>query len=469
MELRLHSKQGVALQSPATEILYGGAAGGGKSYLLRVAAITWAHMIPGLHVYLFRRTYPDLWRNHMEGPQSFPNLLAEWINKGICSIHVQRMQIEFWHGSRIHLCYCQRHGDVYAYQGPEIHVLMIDELTHFEDRTYRFLRSRVRLGGLKIPEDYLGLFPRILCASNPGNIGHNWVKSGWVDPEPPLKIWRAERSDGGKLRQFIPARMDDNPTLLENDPDYVMALEGLGNPALVSAMKEGDWDIVAGGALDDVWDRKRHVLAPFAIPKTWRIDRGFDWGSSKPFAVLWYAESDGCDVTLADGTEWSTIKGDVFVIRELYGWNGNPNEGVKATSKEVARRVKRIDDSLKVNVRPGPADSSIYVVDDDHCIADEMAEEGVVWKKSNKGPGSRIQGLELLRRYLLDSIDREGPGLFFFETCRHCIRTIPVLPRDEKNMDDVDTNAEDHCYDAIRYRLLKKVARVKQEAVSGLM
>ena len=328
MELCLHERQTEAFLTEATELLYGGAAGGGKSHLMRVASIAWCVDIPGLQVYIFRRLSDDLHKNHMEGHSGFPALLASWIEGGHVKINWSKNFIEFWNGSKIHLCHCQYEKDVIKYQGAQIHVLLIDELTHFTEKIYRYLRGRCRLGGLKVPERYRGLFPRIVCGSNPGGVGHNWVKASFIDIAPPKTITQMPPKEGGKRRQYIPARLDDNPSMAESDPDYADTLEGLGNPELVRAMKDGDWDIVAGGMFDDLWSRPVHVLAPFAIPSSWRIDRGFDWGSSKPFSVVWFAESDGTAATMPDGSQRHFPRGSIFAISEWYGWNGKPKKSV---------------------------------------------------------------------------------------------------------------------------------------------
>ena len=316
MDLKLHPKQGEAFLSEATEILYGGAAGGGKSHLFRAAAIAWCYDIPGLQVYLFRRTSPDLFKNHMEGPGGLPALLGKWLESGIVRINQTKGQISFTQGSRIHLCHCQYRKDLHNYQGAEIHVLMIDELTQWPWDMYRFLRGRARLGGLKVPDRYAGRFPRILTGANPGGISHNAVKAAFVDLAPPMAITEMPKAEGGMRRQYIPARLEDNPTLAENDPDYEARLEGLGHPALVKAMRHGDWNIVAGGMFDDVWMAGRHIVRPFEIPPSWRVDRSFDWGSSKPFSIGWWAESDGSDAALPDGTRRATRPGDLFRIAE---------------------------------------------------------------------------------------------------------------------------------------------------------
>lgn len=451
----LFPKQLAALNSPATEILFGGAAGPGKSHLLRVAAIVWCLAIPGLQFYLFRRTRPDLWKNHMEGPQSLPVLLAPLIEAGACKLNLSDGRIELGR-SRIHLCHCEHESDVYKYQGAEMHVLAPDELTHFTQSQYAFLRSRVRMVGLPIPERFAGRFPRVIAGSNPGNVGHNWVKSTFIDPAPPMTIFQADAKDGGMLRQFVPALKSDNPALLRDDPRYGDRLSGLGSEALVRAMLEGDWNIVAGGALDDVWRADRHVLPVFEIPKSWTIDRSFDWGSSKPFSVGWWAESDGTAVEVA-GSKRIFPKGTLFRIAEHYGWNGQTNEGCRKTAAEIARDVLRFESEmgLKGRVRPGPADPAIFAIENGTSIADDMARVGVKWIAAEAGPGSRVNGLARLRGRLKASLvtPMEEPGIFFFETCRQAIRTLPVLPRDERKPEDVNTSAEDHIYDETRYRV----------------
>lgn len=454
LTLELHERQSVAFETRATEVLYGGAAGGGKSHLMRAAAIAWCVALPGLQVYLFRRTSPDLHKNHMEGPTSFPSMLADWVEAGFAKINHSKGYIEIGK-SRIHLCHCQYEKDVYKYQGAEIHVLMMDELTHFSRPQYAFLRSRVRMAGIPIPAEYQGRFPRIVNGSNPGGVGHNWVKAMFVDAAAPMECWQTPRDEGGMLRQFIPARLEDNPTLLETDPDYEHRLEGLGNPALVRAMRTGDWDIVSGGMFDDVWSRDVHVLPAFPIPAGWWVDRSYDWGSSKPFSVGWWAEV-GDPYALPDGRVLP--KGSVIRIGEWYGWNGRPNEGLKLTDDEIALGIRDREKALGIaaRVKPGPADNAIFNASPGHkSPAQAMAEKGVRFTESDKKAGSRKAGWARMRQMLRAAMQErpEDPGLYVFDSCRQFIRTVPVLPRSERDPDDVDTNAEDHIGDETRYRV----------------
>lgn len=476
MQLSLHPKQAKVLFSPATEILFGGAAGPGKSHLLRVAAIIWCNDIPGLQVYLLRRTYPELIANHMEGPKSLRALLAPWVERK--KVKIVDNDIRFLHnGAAIHLRHCQYEQDMYNFQGAEIHCLLIDELTTFTAKIYEFLRSRVRMTGITLPKQWQGKFPRIVCGSNPGNIGHTWVKATFVDHG--IAIHRTPPEEGGMLRQFIPARMEDNPYLLTEDPGYRERLRGLSDPGLARAMEEGDWDIVAGGAVSDLWDRKRHVIAPFRIPKGWYVDRSFDWGSAKPFSLGWWAESDGSPATLEGDQQKTWPKGTIFRIAEWYGWNGKPDEGCRLEDTAIGKRMKELEEQMKETlgietVNPGPADGMIFESQPGkpsiaHGIEDGYGKVNLFYP-ADKRPGSRIKRLAIFRRMLAASEKEpmEEPGIFFFDTCLFgAIRTIPTLPRDPRNIEDIDTNAEDHAWDEIGYRLTTVrpiAARIRIEA-----
>jgi len=456
MRLELHAKQSFAFQSDATEILYGGAAGGGKSHLMRCCAIAWAVDIPGIQIYLFRRTYPDLWKNHMEGPSSFPALLAEWVASGFVKLNLSDGQVIFNNGSKIHLCHCQNEKDVFKYQGAEIHALLIDELTHFSETIYRFLRGRCRLGAFSksIPNKWIGQFPRIMAGANPGGIGHHFVKATFIDGVVPLTKRLMDKKDGGMLRQYIPARLDDNPTM---DEGYADKLSGLGNESLVRAMLDGDWEIVAGAYFTE-FSRDRHVVKPFSIPLHWTRYRAFDWGSAKPFACYWIAVSDGSIPKYPHGA--------LIVYREYYGMKeGEPNTGLKMPADKVALEIKKKDQrETTEGMGWGVADPAIFSEDGGPSIAESMRKEGVKWRKADN---KRKAGWEQVR-IRLNGDDDGLPLLFVFETCVHLIRTLPALQHDDHDPEDVDSDQEDHGPDALRYGCMARpIVREESKASKG--
>lgn len=451
IDLRLHAKQGVALETVATEVLYGGAAGGGKSHLMRAAAIIWCSMIPGLQVYLFRRLRDDLVKNHIEGPNGFRALLAPWVRDGLCEMVED--EIRFWNGAKIYLCHCKDEKDRFKYLGAEIHVLLIDELTTFTAKIYRFLRSRLRMAGVTIPPQLEGCFPRILASSNPGNVGHQWVKAAFIDARPALRAEQVDVSEGGMLRQYIPAKLNDNPSV---DPaEYGGKLEGLGSPELVKAMKDGDWNVVAGAFFPE-FSSDLHVIHPISLPRYWLRFRSFDWGSAKPFSVGWYAVSDG---ELPDFPRGALIR-----YREWYGaaadpaGNTIPDTGMRLTAEEVADGIveREKSDSYEINGKArmisGVADPSIFAENGGPSIADRMAARKCFFRPADNTRVAQmgaISGWDHVRSRLKG--DGEKPAIFFFSTCREAIRTFPVLQHDPDRAEDLDTSAEDHCADEIRY------------------
>jgi hypothetical protein len=470
-EFKLYPKQQRALLSPAGELLYGGAAGGGKSYLARVASIVYSLEIPGLITYLFRRTFKEVLANHVYTPGGYLEMLKDMIENGDCIFSKSDYTFTFNNGSRIQLAHSQYENDIYAHQGAQIGFLIIDEATHFSPVMVRFIRSRVRLGSMKVPEQWRGLFPRILYTANPGGVGHHYFKSNFVDFGAG-KVFQAPEDEGSMKREYIPALLNENRVLVLNDPEYGLRLKGMGDTATVKAMLDGDWESLSSGGFADVWRGKYHVVKPFDIPHTWVIDRGYDYGSSNPAAACWFAESDGEDFIDGDGNLAWVPKGTIFQIGEVYFANKR-HEGLRLTATEQARRIKQseIDEGLWGRVVPGPADNSIFSSEPGHVsVATEMANMGIKFVRANKAPGSRIQGAQLLRGRLEASAQRpmEKPGFIVFSTCFHTIRTLPNLENDEKNPEDIDSHGEDHLYDVIRYRILKAAKTASTTIVSGV-
>jgi hypothetical protein len=331
--------------------------------------------------------------------------------------------------------------------------------------------------------------PRMVRATtNPYGPGHNWVKHRYKPNTMNLKVRKDLFDDDGMKeppRLSIMSHLDENKALLEADPDYKQKIAASArNDAEKKAWLEGSWDIVAGGMFDDVWSPQFNLIKPFPIPDNWKITRSFDWGASKPFSMAWWAISNGEDVQLADGSWRATMRGDIFRIKEWYGSTGKPNEGLNILASEIAEGI--IERELAMGwrrphenwcrVKPGVADSQIFAAENGNCIATDMAVKcrlddgykypGIRWNPADKRPGSRSTGWTQMRQRLkgahqmskkdeegniLYYMPRERPGLFVFNTCKAFMETIPVLPRDEKDMDDVNTDAEDHVADETRY------------------
>jgi hypothetical protein len=422
---------------------------------MRVGAIVWCATIPGLQVYLFRRIRDDLVKNHVEGPKGFRALLADWVLAGWCDIVED--EIRFWNGSKIYLCHCKDEKDIYKYQGAEIHVLLIDELTHFTETMYRFLRNRVRMVGIAIPAGYTGRFPRILCGANPGNIGHLWVKATFIVGRVPLAIETMAPVEGGMTRQFVPARLEDNPSMSSDDPGYELRLEGLGSRSLVQAMRWGDWDVIEG-AFFDCWSHKKHVVTPFTVPKEWLRFRSGDWGSASPFSFGWWGVVTDAYKT-PEGV-WLP-RGCMVRYREWYGMQpGKPNVGLKLPAEKVGARLWELEqDDPKLAY--GVLDPSAFKQDGGPSIAERItigSGRKVHFREADNArvPGrGAMGGWDQVRARMIGDADGRAM-IVFFAICHDTIRTVPALQHDSARPEDVDTDTEDHAGDDVRYACMSR-------------
>lgn len=317
----------------------------------------------------------------------------------------------------------------------------------------------------------------VFATCNPYGAGHNWVKKRFVNAAPMGRILRRAvnvyNPQTKEKEDFVTTQTHIFGSYMENiylSPKYIAELSSMTDKNKRKAWLGGSWDVVSGGMFDDCWDSIYHIVRPFPIPFGWRIDRSFDWGSTKPFSVGWWAESDGSDYVDAYGALRSSVRGDLFRIGEWYGCTGKSNQGLQLLAKEVSAGIIERELAMRIHgrVNIGPADGSIFDVQNGNSIAVDMAKPvrvggvalpGVQWGRADKSPGSRIHGWEKVRTYLKNALPvargvRESPGLFTFDTCTSFIDLFPILPRDEVNTDDVDTDAEDHIGDEVRYRVL---------------
>lgn len=428
--------QTLLCQCPVPEIFFGGARGGGKSDGLLGEwyghAMTYGAKARGIMVRREGIQLEDIIARSQQlyGPAGWQWNAGKnfWTSKEGAVLRFRHLWDETAAGSYLGHAYTR----VYA-----------EELTNWPTPKPLLLLMATLRSAHGVPVGFR-------ASGNPGGPGHNWVKSRYIDPAPPLVPIRDEKT--AQMRVFIPSLLLDNPALYTSDPTYALRLLDVGSEALVKAWLEGDWNIVAGGALDDLWGP--HVVCrPFQVPRTWRVSRSFDWGSSKPYACLWWARADGEKHPGAPGLP----RGYMVLIGELYGTNGKANEGTRELAVEVGRKILAAEKDLDIagRVAAGPADSAIFATENGKNIADDFRRVGVNWTEAEKGPGSRAAGLERVRQRLKASKQRprEEPGLLIFDTCRHALRTLPTLPRDPLKPDDVDSDAEDHVYDALRYAL----------------
>lgn len=332
----------------------------------------------------------------------------------------------------------------------------------------------------------------VFSTTNPYGVGHNWVKQRFIDPAGPGEVVKIEREVFNPRTQrrepIVKTQVRLFGSYKENkylSPEYILELESITDPNKRRAWLWGDWDITSGGMFDDLWSSQHNIVDPFTIPQEWRVFRSFDWGSSKPFSVGWWAESDGSDVLLPNGKWMSTVPGDLFRIGEWYGWTGQANSGLKMLATQVAKGIREREIKMGISARckPGPADNSIWDDVNGVCIATDMAKKvningkeykGISWTRSNKNPGSRKNGWELLRTAMFNAQPpenggpRESAGLFVFRNCQDgFIRTVPTIPRSTKDMDDVDTDAEDHVADEVRYVILSTGQRFTSGTTTG--
>lgn len=434
IELSVTPKQKKFIDCDCDEVLFGGAAGGGKSYGQLIDALLFALKYKGSRQLILRRTFPELERSLILNSLSlFPREIA--------SYSVSAKKWTFRVGSVIEFGFCDGEKDVFRYQGAEYDIVRFDELTHFTETQYSYLISRIR-GTNGFPK-------QIKSTANPGGVGHSWVKARFIEGKSADKIHIDEH---GRSIIFIPSFVGENTFLTEADPDYIKRLEQLPEKEK-KALLYGDWDIFSGQVFTE-WrnnpegyaSRKfSHVITPFEIPREWRRYRAFDFGYSKPFAVLWFAVDHD---------------GRAFCYRELYGCTGEPDVGVKWNVGQIAEKIREIEEKNESGQKiVGIADPAIWNATGSYegSVADMLERHGVYFER---GKNDRIAGKMQLHNRL--AFDEDGYSmLYFFENCRNTIRTLPQLVYDSTNPEDVDTKGEDHLYDALKYFLMANTIRTR--------
>jgi len=460
------TSQELFLSCPFWEALYTGTRGPGKTDALLMdfaqhVGKGWGSDWRGV---LFRHEYKPL--------SEIIKKSEKWFYRIFPGSRFLRSQGEYrWvfaDGEELLLRAFKKPSDYWDYHGHEYPWVGWEEITAWPSgESYHVMKSCNRSAHPGIPRKY-----RATC--NPYGPGHNWVKSYFIDPAPAGVPFTATRSEvdtllaeygvdivAGSLRTVtLHGHYSENAALMEAQPDYPALISAAaGNPQQAAAWLSDDWDIVSGGMFDDIWIRSRHTLPVFDLPLGWSIIRTYDWGSTKPFSVGWWARTNGETVTLPDGSAFCPPRDSMIRVGEWYGWDGKtPNVGLRMTDTEIGKGIIQHERSLGIygRVGAGPADSTIFSADPGMATpADAMAAVGASFIPADKGPGSRKRGWSAMRRMLQESakLKPEDAGLWVFESCRQFIRTIPTLPRSERDPDDVDTDAEDHIGDETRYAI----------------
>ena len=416
-------------ESPEREVLYGGSAGSGKSFALLCDPLRYVDD-PNHVALILRRTNDELRELIHKSSELYPKARAgaKWSER--------KSQWTFPSGARIWMSYLEQDKDVLRYQGQSFTWVGFDELTQYPTPfAWDYLRSRLRSTDPEIE-----LYMR--ATSNPGGPGHAWVRKMFITPATPGKsFWAtdvetgevlkypARHSKAGKplfRRRFIPAQLKDNPYLYESG-DYEAMLLSLPETQRRQLL-EGNWDIAEGAAFVE-FDRSTHVVEPYDVPHNWRKFRAADYGYGSHSAVLWFAV---------------TPENTLVVYRELYV--------SKVLAVDLARMVLELEQN-DGKMSYGVLDSSCWHKrgDTGPSLAEQMILAGCRWRPSDRSRGTRVSGKNELHRLLQVDPDTGEPGITFFSSCVNTIAQIPVLPLDKKNPEDIDTHAEDHIYDALRY------------------
>jgi len=400
------------LAASETDVLYGGAAGGGKSYAMLVDPLRYAHRTAHRGL-IIRRSMPELRelidKSRELYPKAFPGCKYKEVEK----------LWNFPSGAKIEFGFLERDADVYRYQGQAYSWIGFDEITHLPTEfSWNYLASRLRTTDSEI-------VPYMRCTANPGGVGATWVKKRYIDPCPTNTSF--EGADG-LTRKFIPARLQDNP-FLAKDGRYEKMLKALP-PTQRQQLLEGNWDVAEGAAFTE-FEAMSHIITPFEIPIHWERIKGIDYGYASESACVWGT------VDPSDGT--------LIIYRELY------RKGLLGTELGEMLTNMEMEDPFSV---PGVLDTSCWsrTGTTGPTVGETLQRAGHKLRRADK---NRIQGKIQIHEYL--KIKQSGrPRIQIFNTCPNLIRELQSIPLDKSNPEDVNTHAPDHAYDALRYLIMSR-------------
>ena len=400
------------LAASEKDVLYGGAAGGGKSFAMLIDPLRYCHK-KAHRALILRRSMPELRelidKSRELYPQAFPG----------CKFREVEKLWNFPSGAKIEFGFLERDADVYRYQGQAYSWIGFDEITHLPTEFgWNYLASRLRTTDSSI-ETYLR------CTANPGGVGSHWVKKRYVLPSEHNTSFEGR---DGLTRKFIPAKLEDNPYLAK-DGVYEKMLMSLP-PIQRKQLLEGNWDVAEGAAFVE-FDPTTHVIEPFSLPMGWERVKAIDYGYASESCCLW-GILDINDKTL-------------IIYRELYR-KGLTGEELGSIITEM-----EMDDPFSVN---GVLDTSAWAKTGTTgpTVGEALVKQGHKLRRADK---NRIQGKIQVHEYLKIK-DSGRPKLQIFNTCPNLIRELQSIPLSKTNPEDVDTNASDHAYDALRYMIMSR-------------
>lgn len=466
LDYQPHEKQRLMHSTAVKQIMYGGAAGGGKSHGMRWDAVFACLENPGLDAYLFRRSLVNLEHTHIKRiRQELPGEIGRY--------NGSKNRFEFINGSFLNFCYAEHEDDVLLYDSVEFHWLGIDQAEQFTPYQLDYLRTRVRLGGFTPQDAWKKALPRVIFSANPGGACHTYLKECFIDPCPEGgKLFhdanmRDERNpdDKGWPSIFIPAKMEDNPSL---ESDYAAAFGRLPEYRK-KQLRDGDWNVVPG-AFFDCWHTPLHVIRPIRLPDHWTRFRAIDWGFRTPFSVGWWAvASEDMPLppeTIAPGQLTRFIpQGALIRYKEWYGCQRDPRgrdivtKGVKRSAESVAHQVISLTEE---NVSFTVIDPSAFNrVGSGPSPAERMVTSGLSVRRADNN--RELGWQEMYARLSGNEHDQQDEGveifvpmLYVFSSCKHFIRSVPLQQADEKKHEDVAKNADDHVADEARYACMSR-------------
>ena len=394
------------------DVLYGGAAGGGKSFAMIVDPLRYCHR-SAHRALILRRSMPELRelidKSRELYPKAFPG----------CKFREVEKLWNFPSGAKVEFGFLERDADVYRYQGQAYSWIGFDEITHLPTEfAWNYLASRLRTTDSSIT-------PYMRCTANPGGSGATWVKKRYIDPQPANTSF--EGADG-LTRKFIPARLQDNP-FLATDGRYEKMLQALP-PTQRQQLLEGNWDVAEGAAFTE-FNPLDHVITPFELPMHWERIKGIDYGYASESACVWGA------VDPSDGT--------LIIYRELY------RKGLLGTELAEMLTNMELEDPFSV---AGVLDTACWsrTGTTGPTVGETLQRAGHKLRRADK---NRIQGKIQIHEYL--KITQSGrPRIQIFNTCPNLIRELQSIPLDKSNPEDVNTHAPDHAYDALRYLIMSR-------------